>query len=75
MNPTPSKSLWRRVPELWIVVLPLVMAVVMGTITLSMALKYPDQAIIRGASSPTPASIKAQASEAESGRAESTRID
>ena len=71
----PPKSVWRRVPELWIVMLPLVMAVVMGTTTLPMALKYPDQAIIRGASSPTPASIKAQASGAESGRAESRTVD
>jgi hypothetical protein len=71
----PNKSVWRRVPELWIVVLPLVMAVVMGMLTLTMALKYPDQAIIRAASSPTPASIKAQTSEAESGRAESARVD
>lgn len=71
MNPTPTQSVWRRVPELWIVVLPLVMAIVMGMITLTMALKYPDQAIIRSAASPVPASIKAEISgQAESGRAD-----
>jgi hypothetical protein len=53
------------------VVLPLVMAIVMGMITLTMALKYPDQAIIRSAASPAPASIKAEISgQAESGRAD-----
>lgn len=70
---TPSKSVWLRVPELWVVMLPLVMAVVMGMITLTMALKYPDQAIIRSATSPSPASIKAQVSAAETDAAESGR--
>ncbi len=64
---TPTKSVWRRVPELWIVILPPIMAIVMGTITLTMALKYPDQAISRSASSPSPASIRAQDSGTDAG--------
>ncbi len=74
----PTKSIWRRVPELWIVILPPIMAIVMGVITVTMALKYPDQAISRSASSPSPASIRAQdsapdASAAQAGGAGSSK--
>ncbi|MCB1587869.1 MAG: hypothetical protein KDI56_03110 [Xanthomonadales bacterium] len=37
-----KRSIWREIPELWVVLLPLVLAVTMGATTLALALQSPD---------------------------------
>lgn len=46
------KSIWRTVPELWVVLLPLVLAVLMGATTLALALGNPDPVVQRREAGP-----------------------